>query len=83
MNKYIRKIRVFSLLTLFVIATGIFGYFTYYNLIASRETNNYAYVIVFSVLTVISLTGAIALIFVFINSDNKAKIKDLDLRLKK
>ncbi len=83
MNKYIRKIRTFLLLALFTVATGLFGYFTYYNLMKNGQGNSYAYVIVFSVLTIVSLTGAIALVFIFINSDNKAKIKDLELRLKK
>ena len=83
LNKYIRKIRTFLLLALFTVATGLFGYFTYYNLMKNGQGNSYAYVIVFSVLTIVSLTGAIALVFIFINSDNKAKIKDLELRLKK
>jgi len=82
LNKYIRKIRVFLLLAFFLVATGLFGYFTYYNML-NNDGKNYVYVILFSVFTIISLTGAIALVFVFINSDSKVKIKDLELRLKK
>ncbi len=83
LNKFIRKARVIILFAISAIATGLFGYFTYYNLIVNTGENKYVFAIVFMILTAISLTAAIAFIFIFINSDNKAKIKDLDLRLKK
>ena len=84
MNKYIRKVRTLAFLIISLVATGVFGYFTYYNLNpANTSENKNGFAIAFSILGVLALTSTISFIFAFINSDNKAKIKDLDLRLKK
>ncbi len=83
MNKYIQKAKTLLFFSLFIILTGVFGYFTYYYMMVSESDYKTAVSIIFLILTIVSLIMAISFVFMFINSDNKAKIKDLDLRLKK
>jgi len=81
-NKYIKKARILLFFAIFIVLTGIFGYFTYYYLVSESEYKT-VLSILFLVFAVISLVVAVAFVFIFVNSDSKAKIKDLDMRLKK
>lgn len=83
MNKLLQKIRIIFFFALFIVATGVFGYFTYYFLMKSDSDYKTLLAIMFLIFAIVSLIVAIAFIFLLINSDSKAKIKDLDLRLKK
>ncbi|MBR6072223.1 MAG: 50S ribosomal protein L9 [Acholeplasmatales bacterium] len=83
MNKLLQKIRTGFFFALFIVATGVFGYFTYYFLMISDSNYKTLLAIMFLIFAIVSLIVAIAFIFLLINSDSKAKIKDLDLRLKK
>ena len=83
MNKFLQKTKNLLFFAIFVILTGIFGYFAYDYMMVRESDYKLVLSIVFLILTVVSLIIAISFVFIFINSDSRTKIKDLELRLKK